>query len=141
MSNIGLLRHELDGMRCSEPTCDHRNHEALYLHSSCHTKSPTAARFFGNGSLVISCGVCEAFVARIAVGHEDTARLAPQTECGDPDCTSPPADHCLVFGHKRGGKRDGVFCVYGGDGKITILCAHCDGELDTVAVRQRTADA
>lgn len=141
MTNIGLLRHELDGARCSEPTCDHKGHDgALFLHSACHPNAATEARFFASGALEIYCKKCEAFIVRIAIGHEDTERLAPKIACPHAECTEPAENHNLNISHKHGASRDAVVCVYT-DGRLTIGCTHCKGILYTLAVRERTASA
>jgi hypothetical protein len=42
-------------------------HEELYIHSKCHTDSPTWARYVGGGRLEIECAECHELIVAIKV--------------------------------------------------------------------------
>lgn len=67
-----LFLEDFQGMGCSNPDCDKEGgcgHE-MFLHSHCHPKSPTWAKYDG-GVLVIVCAECEAAVCQIAVASRE----------------------------------------------------------------------
>lgn len=73
-----LYREQLESMGCSTPGCDHSAHDGpLFLHARCHTGAKTRASYEG-GVLTITCAVCKAVVAQIAVADEAELPYHPQ---------------------------------------------------------------
>ena len=60
-------REELDALGCDNPECNHAEHNAIVLHSKCHNEGLRVAYVKGSGTLIVSCHVCDKFVAAINV--------------------------------------------------------------------------
>ena|ERR1700724_1271997 len=75
-----LNRYDLDLLAargCQTPGCDHRNHDAVYLHARCHVASPLWAEYYGS-ALRLCCRKCRGLIEMV----EATSALEPL----DPPC-------------------------------------------------------
>jgi hypothetical protein len=67
---LPYTQHELDDLQCGNPKCSHEQCTTLVLHSVCHTKAPTWARYEKTrGVLIITCAApgCDNVIAQIEV--------------------------------------------------------------------------
>jgi hypothetical protein len=73
MTQQVIGRRVLDRMHCANPQCDHTAHNGpLILSSRCHPRRPLWLAY-DNGVLTVTCGVCDAPVAQIAVAGDTLA--------------------------------------------------------------------
>jgi len=61
-----LYIEDLNKLICDDPGCTNDHKEGLVLNSKCHTGKGTIS-WYSHGILTITCAVCEAVVAKIAV--------------------------------------------------------------------------
>jgi hypothetical protein len=60
-----VTKKDLNNAGCGVPNCKH-DHSILYLHSSCHIKSPVFIRYEKKDEiLVITCGECNKEVVKV----------------------------------------------------------------------------
>lgn len=78
-----LTRAELDAATCSNPGCAHDHDDGpLYLHATCHAAAPVDTRY-EHGEIVLTCGLCDREVARIAVAEAEEAEMKATQRVSD----------------------------------------------------------
>lgn len=74
MKDALLYREMLDGMHCSSPGCDHKNHadQGIYIHANCHPHKALHVQY-RHGLLSLECADCKKVVAKVVVGTKTDA--------------------------------------------------------------------
>lgn len=65
-----LDQHLLDMLAangCTNPGCNHQDHDQLYLHSRCHRAAQVIAYHTSDDILEVACAGCKDLICRIAV--------------------------------------------------------------------------
>lgn len=66
---VVLTRSVLDAQGCDTPDCGH-DHTTLYMVASCHPQAGLLVAYDKtDGTMLLACTECEAFVGRIAVAR------------------------------------------------------------------------
>ncbi len=63
-----MTRADLDALECNEPGCTKTSHE-VHLSGVCHPRMPSNV-VYKNGTLIMSCAICNEVVAEVSVGGD-----------------------------------------------------------------------
>ena len=68
-----LTQAQLDRSVCSSPTCEHKEHEALFFHGRCHPKGGLEVKYQKDtGTMTVACLECSTPIVEVLVAREPT---------------------------------------------------------------------
>lgn len=67
-----MTQQQLSQARCTNPGCDHKNHETLFIHSRCHPEAGLMISYhLTTGVLGVGCNECGGFICEVLVAPSE----------------------------------------------------------------------
>lgn len=140
----GWTQADLDKFTCYDEGCTKKHHHGpVFIHARCHPKNPVIAKYHYLGHLEIRCKTCNKFIVNVFVAPEEQETRGRQMieNCPHGDnCNEPPENHIALVRGCADHRGAGVHIAYW-KGDVTIACARCKGQIDTLHVKHQAGQA
>lgn len=120
-----LTIKQLKEIKCSNPDCDHKEHDIIF-NSKCHTGAPTLAIMHNGNELITVCAICQTKIIQIEIVEILKSLNMVKDILNDHTFGISPACH-----------NSGTFTKYmAKTGHVKIICAECNKVVCTIKVKK-----